>query len=181
MHVTAHVTHYYHHEPVPPGFDTTTDEFKSALKTGLAKVAAHGGHVVRVKRKLDTHIDVKMGELEIMQWMLHKSLPQYGGVVLTRKEAVADYFAVRVLPEHAHPTHLARFEVHDDGTPSETSFRTFLEPYTKAIDARSGELIVPPETLERLVKAYLDPCDAGAHVDHLHAKFNLPKPAEVAK
>jgi hypothetical protein len=183
MHVVAYVSAHYDHEPVPRDFDTSTDEFKAGLASGLVKVAAKGGYVVRVKRTRETHVTMAIPESEIAHRVLHHALPQNGSRIVSRRAALADYVAVRVLPEHAHPTHLVRFEVHDDG-PDEAGFRAFLAPYLTAIHARSGEPIVPAAMLEPLVKAYLEPAGehghAHAHVEHLHAVFNLAAPAPPA-
>jgi hypothetical protein len=179
MHVVAHVHSYYDHEPVPEDFDTTLPEFEEALASGLAKRGAKGGYVVRVTRKeRPTHVFAAISENEIMQRVLHHALPQNGSRIVSRKEAIEDYFTVRVLPEHAHPSFVTHFEVHDDGA-DEKTFRAFLAPYTAAKHAKSGEPIVPPEMLEPLVKAYLEPADGPAIVKHLHSKFRLPEPKAV--
>lgn len=176
MHIVAHVTQHYNHESVPADFDMKSAEFATALKDGRVKPAARGGFLVRVTRKVETHVHGAIPENEIMQRILHHALPQNGSQVMSRKEAAADYFTVRQLPSHALPTWVTRFEVHDDHKPDEAEFRAFLAPYVATTHAQTGDPIVPGEMVEPLVRAYLEESDALALQTHLHSRFKLPPP-----
>lgn len=172
MRVVVHLRAFFDHVPVPPGVAVSTEDIRNRK---VMPGRDPGTWRMRVKRTLDTHNTALVPESEIAKWIVRCAMPQQGRQRLTRKQAVADYLAVRVYPLHCNPGDMVRFEVHDDG-PEEKLFRETIAPYTVATDA-DGDPLIAPSDVEAMVKLYTETATSDDHEDHLHGRFNLPKKA----
>jgi hypothetical protein len=170
MRVVVHVKAHFDWEPVPPDVVVTDAD----QKTGRVRPAANGGWLMQVTRKRDTHTEVAISEASIIGRIIHEHMPQYGGRTLTRKQAVANFLAMNIMPLHAHPKHFTDLVVDVDDGPDEKLFREMIAPFTTSVHA-SGEMLIDPSDVEALVTAYMQSADAAAHQTHLHEHFSIKK------
>lgn len=176
MRVIIEVSQFHDWVPCPPDVKVTPQDIAS----GAVKPSARGdGHDMKVVRKQASHTTIAIAESTIIARIIHELMPQYGGRQLTRKQAVANLLAMNVMPYHAHPKHFRGVVVDTDDGPNEAELRAALEPYTTAKHA-SGVMLIDPEDVEDIVKKYLEPASAQEHAEHLHAHFNIKKPAAPA-
>ena len=176
MRVTVQVSAYYDWERVTPDVEVTPKDIKS----GRVKPAANGGYLMRVKKVADTYTQACIAELTVIARIIHEMMPAQGCVPHTRKDAIGQLLARNIMPDHAHPSFMKGFTVEDDG-PDETLFHAMMAPYAAAIHEASGQPLIPAEALQDLLAGYMEKVSPQEHVDHLHAKFNVKKKAEVAK
>lgn len=172
MRIVVHVSKFYDWRPVPPDVKVTEKD----VKAGRVKPDANGsGYLMRVTRAEKSHTFIGVSEAEIVNRIVFNLMPQNGGIALSRKEAVHELLAKRVMPEHAHPSHMTGFEVHDDAGPDVALFRSIVSRYTTALSDRTGEPLIDPARLDELAAKYAEPATEQDHVDHLHAKFGVRK------
>jgi len=177
MRVTVQVSAYYDWERVPPDVEVTPKDVKS----GRVKPAANGGYLMRVKKVADTYTQACLSESTIIARIIHEMMPLQGCVPHSRKDAIGQLLARNIMPDHAHPGFMKGFTVEDDG-PDEALFHSMIAPFTTATHEASGQLLIPPEAVQDLLAGYMEKVTPQEHVDHLHVKFNVKKPAgEVSK
>lgn len=171
MRVIAHHEKHYDWLPVPEGTTVTEED----LKAHRVRPAAAGGFLMKVPVNLATSTEIHVSEATIIGKILHAYCDHARcGTVLTRHEALQRVLREHVLPGHAHPRWLTKFEVHDDG-PDEALFRAMLAPHLEAEHGRAPGKNVEAEDLEELVRAYTEKLDAEGHARGLHAHFKLDK------
>lgn len=171
MRIIAHHEKFYDWLPVPEGTVVTDED----LKTHRARPAAAGGFLMKVPVSQETHTEMLVSEEMLIQKIISVYCDHSRcGTILTRHEALQRILREHVLPGHAHPRWLTKFEVHDDG-PNEAHFRAALAPHLEADHGRAPGKNVEAEDVEELVRAYLEPLDADGHRKGLHAHFKLGK------
>lgn len=178
MRLVIHVTHFINWEPVPADVEVTADDIKS----GRVKPDTHGrGHEMAVTRSAKmvtgqetSAAEIGIAESTIIARIIHDHMPQNGGLMLTRKQAVANLLAQNIMPRCAHPKHFASITVDVDDGPDEALFRKTIEPYTVAKHA-SGVMLIDPDDVETMLVRYMAEADAVEHEDHLHAHFGVTR------
>lgn len=185
MRVVVHVSHYASWEPVPADVKVTEQDIKAGI---VRPNARDDGYLMRVERRhktpdgkgADTHVAAFPPEDEIIAEIIQHAMPQRGGIIMSRRQALASYLGVAVLPHHSHPKRFLRIEVEDDHGPNEALFRAMLAPYVAAVHA-TGLPLIDPEDVETLVAAYMEPATADDHAKHLHEHFRVkPKKTGAA-
>lgn len=175
MHVIVHHSKYYDWEPVPAGV-TVTDADKAAHR--VKPSGSTGGWLMRVTKEAvgGTHTVITIPELQIIQLIIGDAMRDRGWH--TRTQAVAQYVARMVMPNHAHRNHISEnedgvaFEVEHD-EPDLALFQKVLALHTKSDSNLNGEL--SEEDAASLEELYSHPSTSDHHVDALHAHFRVAK------
>lgn len=173
MRIVVQVTGYYDWERVPPDVQVTPAD----LKSGRAKPAANGGHLMKITKKAPTFTTCNVSEEAIIQRIIHEMMPNQGCVPHSRMEAVGQIMARQVMPDQSHPKFMTSFAVDCDDGPDEALFRKLVTPFTTAVHEASGQMLIDPEDMDNLVSKYMEKKTIQDHVDHLHVKFHVKKKA----
>lgn len=108
MHITLDVDGHYDWEPVPKGTKVTDEDHKKLRVKEMHDGSLH----MRVHRMRKTHVDVAMGEDQIIDLIGYSAVK---GGHRSRGQVVASMLTEHTLPHHAKPQHITGVAVHDDG------------------------------------------------------------------
>ena len=172
MRVVIHVTKYYDWEPVPKDVIVTPADIAAGKVMPDSSGKEYRMKVLKVPPGGLTQRTCTIDELTIIKKIVHeKSEVKRARRTFSRKEAVAHVIQDHLLDDMDWGW-IKKIEVHDDG-PDEALCRTTLHPYTVAPHARREGMIIPPETVEDHVKAYMEAATADDHVAHLHNHYGV--------
>lgn len=173
MRIVVQVSGYYDWEPIPADVKVT----KADIDSQRVRPAAGGWYTMRVPKTKDTATEIHIPEKQLIAKMVYAYCENGKcGTILTRAEAVAQFLATHVAPQHFHRKWVKSFEVHDDG-PDENLFKEHLAPHLESKHGRAPGMNVDPEDYDEMLASYMTPCDAAGHVDNLYTHFKVKKPA----
>jgi hypothetical protein len=175
MRVIVHLSRFYNWEDVEPDVVLKPEEIAGPL---IMPGRLPGQYKMRVERPGPKHRGVFMSEATIINKIIDERVDvRRSGQIISRRQAAAH--VVRLSLDDGRYAHavwdwITGFEVHDDG-PSEELIRAKLEPHATAVHGRTGRVHIPGDEHDAIVAAYMEPADAQAHVDHMHAHFRVKK------
>jgi hypothetical protein len=175
MRVVVHHSANYDKVPVPADVEVTKEDIASGR---VKPDKANGGYTTQILRKVPSHTTINFAESTIVAKLIYELIPRPGRRKLgmcNRSQLVAELLDDEIMPNHAHPKHYTKFEVENDDGPDEKLCREQLAIFTNAQHHMTGDRLIDPADVEKIVAKYLEPTTHQSHVDHLHGRFGVAK------